>query len=33
MIGYIIAHSWFWLLAAFAIGAVVGWINYKCSEA
>lgn len=33
MIGHIIADNWFWLLAAFVIGATVGWINYKCSDA
>lgn len=30
--GYLISHMWLWLLAAFVIGAVIGWYKCECKR-
>lgn len=30
--GYLLGHMWMWVLAAFIIGAIIGWMNYKCDR-
>jgi hypothetical protein len=31
--GSLIGHMWFWLLAAFVIGAVIAWYKTECDRA